>query len=119
MQRIVLPHKNHNKQIRNCIACLLRPLLRMGSVCGISIMSAQCRYSGNPTRMEKFDKSYKLLILSLILFVPMLLGISESLTEMFNIKGNIKKVLGLLVEISFSFDAATTGIFGLLKREKE
>ncbi|KAF2899422.1 hypothetical protein ILUMI_06753 [Ignelater luminosus] len=119
MQRILPTYGHLSRRIHDCIACLLRPLLRMGSVCGISTLSIHCRHSDNLTSIARFDKSSKLLIISFVLSIPMLLGIIENLREILSFEGNTMRLLGLLVEILFSVGAATCWIFSLSKYKEK
>lgn len=107
------------KQIHDCIACLSRPLLRLGAVCGISTLSIKCPHTKkNPNPIAKFEISSALTILSAILYIFPLIGIIKSLVQVFSMKDEKMKSLRLTVEALFSIGAAATWILSLIQRKK-
>lgn len=59
----------------DCLACTFYYLFKMGSICGSFPFSFTCPHTKPPSRIPKFFKSAKVLIVSIILILPVLINI--------------------------------------------
>lgn len=107
-----------SEEIHDCIACVLRPLLTMGSICGLSPFYVSCPHTNESKGVARFQKSYFFIILSTISSLCALLNITQCIVDLFAPKQNTMRLLQIVVELLLSVGAAVSTIFSSIQSQQ-
>lgn len=105
-------------KISDCLVCILRPILLMGSICGISAMKFRCpHYGKTPGQTVEFSKFTPLLLFSAVFFLPIILNFILCIYNLYEYIFRTEKVtaLRLVRDIFITIVAFAWSIPGTVK----
>lgn len=102
----------------DCVACILNPILKAGSICGPSPLIINCPHSKTPTVTSVFERSDILLAISTVSAVAIIPGIFIIIQDISTTE-NFNKMILLITEVMFSLLAVIINIGSVLNNDEK